>query len=447
MIVDDEPLSRVGLASMLDWPSIGVSLAGTSPNGERAFESIEALEPDIVITDVRMPVMGGLELIERCRSRLERPPAFIVLTAYADFESARRSLRLSAVDFLVKIELDAESLRASVERAKAVVDRMRGTRDSVDVAASSGGTRTPSLSRFLSGEYRGDAEARAAFEREGFAPLPPPLCLAFARAAFLRPDRLAREDEERAYRCAKDMAVQIARREAAVIAGDSGERGFSLILSFGPGEADCEARSRALLEDAAEMVEKFFGLSLAVGISPPVEGPRDLPGAFLAAREDASRPPRMTWRPAIGEEASAGADAITGAHPSGAESTEDSRGGGNRSPLADGVRDYIEKNIHGKLAVADVARSFRVTPNHLSTVFKRSTGTGFNEYVARAKVERAKDLLRRGKRRLFEVALDLGYDDAFYFSKVFKRFAGCSPREFCQRIAADGPSAGSADGP
>jgi len=431
MIVDDEPLSQVGLASMLDWPSIGVSLVGTSQNGERAFESIEALRPDIVITDVRMPVMGGLELIELCRSRMERPPAFIVLTAYADFESARRSLRLSAVDFLVKIELDAASLRASVERAKAVVDRGRGERGSPDRAVARPDDRSLALRRFLSGDYEDDGEALAALEREGFPPMAPPLCLAYARAEFPFPERLTEEDKDRAYRCAMDMAIGIAEREAAVVAGDAGERAFALILSFGPEAAECGSRARSILGSAAEMIEKFFGLSLAVALAPPTVSLRGLPGAFLAAREDASRKARTTAPPAIGAEAAEG---------------EECRKDGNRSLLADSVRDYVDRNLHGKLAVADLAKAFRVSPNHLSTVFKRSTGIGFNEYVARAKVERAKELLVRPGRRMFEVALDLGFDDAFYFSKVFKRFAGCSPREFCQRSAADGSSAGFTDG-
>jgi two-component system, response regulator YesN len=430
MIVDDEPLAQVGIKSMLDWSAIGVSVIGASPNGEQAFEAIGRLKPDIVITDVRMPLLDGLGLIERCRARMDDPPAFIVLTAYADFESARRSLRLSAVDFLVKIELDEATLRSSVERAKAIVDRGRRARDFPRGEESDGRPRPRALMRFLSGEYPGESEARAAFEAAGFRAMPGPACLAHAVAEFPFPERLAEEDKDRAFRCAKDMAVEIARREAAVIEGETGERAFSLVLSFGQDAGECPARARALLDGAAEMIEKYFGLSLAVGIAPSYDGIGGLPGAFHQARAEAVRKARAP-----------GNDPIDGDVP---PSTRDEAPAGN--PLAAGVRGYVAKNICGKLALADVARIFRVSPNHLSTVFKKNSGIGFNEFVAKAKVEKAKELLLRGGHRMFEIAQALGFDDSFYFSKVFKRVTGLSPREFCLRNSVagkDGASAGS----
>jgi two-component system response regulator YesN len=111
------------------------------------------------------------------------------------------------------------------------------------------------------------------------------------------------------------------------------------------------------------------------------------------------------------------------------------------------VRGYVAKNIRGKLALADVAKIFRVSPNHLSTVFKKCSGIGFNEFVAKAKVEKAKELLLRGGHRMFEIAQTLGFDDAFYFSKVFKRVTGFSPREFCQRNSTTDTGGDSRDAP
>jgi two-component system, response regulator YesN len=512
LIVDDEPLAQVGLRSMVDWASIGVSVLGACPNGERAFEEIERRKPDIVITDVRMPVLDGLGLIERCRERLSDPPAFIVLSGYADFESARRSVRSQAVDFMMKIDLDEAGLRSSVERAKRRVDELRTARSRPGNPAETGGKDPGALHRFLSGAAA-DAAGAGLAEKSG------PRLVAFIEAGFPFPERLGDEDRERAYRCAKDMVVEIAKREAAVVEGEAGGDRFVLVLSFDGFQGDSRARARALLEDAADMVEKYFSVALSVGVGPEAAGVEGLPESFRQARacaaagggegngEAGAASPVGGRRERVAkaiarqsaEDFRAEAEEVLGAIGLGAlrrsaaleaccdflypvlegleggqdcvESLFPADSGGYRSvfsatspdamapwlerlargvearlesmkaresnPLAAGVRAYVAKNCLGKLALADVAAAFRVSPNHLSTVFKKYSGIGFNEYVARAKVEKAKELLLAGGHRMFEVAQILGFEDAFYFSKVFKRVTGLSPREFRLRTATE----------
>jgi len=69
LIVDDEPLVQVGIKSMINWQELGIEICGTAMNGQNALKIIEEMSPDIVITDVKMPVMDGLELIRECRER------------------------------------------------------------------------------------------------------------------------------------------------------------------------------------------------------------------------------------------------------------------------------------------------------------------------------------------------------------------------------------------
>jgi two-component system, response regulator YesN len=433
LIVDDEPLAQVGLKSMLDWGALEVSLVGVCPNGERAFEEIGRLKPDIVITDVRMPLLDGLGLIDRCRELMRDPPAFIVLSGYADFESARRSLRAQAVDFLVKLELDEAGLRSSVERAKLRVDQNRRALSSPSGNAAPGGARPGSLYRFLSGSYSGPGESARAFEEEGLSAAGKAgrCAAAYMQVLFPFPERLNEEDKERAYRCAKDMAVELAKREAEVLAEDCGALSFALALFFPDGEESASLKARALLDGAAEMVEKYFGIELSIGIGAAA-GFEGLPESFKAARASA--------------------------HPSGAERLRPDESGNDaraeetlkpheNNPIASGVRAYVDKNYLGKLALTDVAKVFRVSPNHLSTIFKKYSGVGFNEYVARVKIEKAKELLVSGGHKMFEVAQILGFEDAFYFSKVFKRVTGLSPREFCLRSQAGARDGTSGSGP
>lgn len=77
LIVDDEPLVQVGIKSMLNWSELNIEVIGTAVNGQAAFKMIEEQAPDIVITDIKMPVMNGLELIRRCRERFGSEHPFI----------------------------------------------------------------------------------------------------------------------------------------------------------------------------------------------------------------------------------------------------------------------------------------------------------------------------------------------------------------------------------
>ena len=117
LIVDDEPLVQVGIKSMLPWESMQIEISGIASNGQAALSLIENDMPDIVITDIKMPIMSGLELCRTVNERFgDQAPAFIILTSYEDFEMAREALTCRVSDYLVKLDLTPDVLRTSIER-------------------------------------------------------------------------------------------------------------------------------------------------------------------------------------------------------------------------------------------------------------------------------------------------------------------------------------------
>ena len=117
LIVDDEPLVQAGIKSMLDWTELNIEVTGTAMNGQTALKLIEDQNPDFVITDIKMPVMSGLELIRTCRERYgSERPLFIILTSYEDFHMVKEALTYQVTDYLVKLELTPETLREAVNR-------------------------------------------------------------------------------------------------------------------------------------------------------------------------------------------------------------------------------------------------------------------------------------------------------------------------------------------
>ena len=114
LLVDDEPLVLIGMQGMLNWAALGYEVVGTARNGAEALRAVQEKQPDIVVSDIRMPVMDGFALAEACHKDGSALPAFIMLTSYEEFDYVKRSMRLGVVDYLVKIDLTADGLTAAL---------------------------------------------------------------------------------------------------------------------------------------------------------------------------------------------------------------------------------------------------------------------------------------------------------------------------------------------
>ncbi|KRF11205.1 response regulator [Paenibacillus sp. Soil787] len=101
LIVDDERWVRQGLRSTIDWQAEGVELLGDAEDGEEALSIIQNRTPDIIITDIKMPRMDGLALIETLKNR-NLPSKIIIISGYSDFSYAQKAMRYGAVDYVLK---------------------------------------------------------------------------------------------------------------------------------------------------------------------------------------------------------------------------------------------------------------------------------------------------------------------------------------------------------
>ena len=116
VVVDDEVPIREELEGF-DWESVGAVLAGSAADGQQALELIRRLRPDLVITDIIMPIMDGIELLTELRREMPELQV-VMLTVSKDFESARTALRLGALDYLIKVSLDPGDIAGAVEKAR-----------------------------------------------------------------------------------------------------------------------------------------------------------------------------------------------------------------------------------------------------------------------------------------------------------------------------------------
>lgn len=101
MIVDDEVIVRNGIRDSIDWDMYGYELAGSYDNALKAMKSLEEKPVDIVITDIKMPMMSGLELAGNCKTRGVESK-FIILSGYDDFKFAQKAIRCGVEGYILK---------------------------------------------------------------------------------------------------------------------------------------------------------------------------------------------------------------------------------------------------------------------------------------------------------------------------------------------------------
>src|SRR5258708_18586711 len=114
IFLDDEPITLRTLESAIEWQKYGVALCGTATDGDEGIELFRQVEPDIVIADIRMPKMNGIEFARAIRQTRKRVK-ILLLSAYAEFEYAQSAITYQISDYLLK-PLDEDKLEAAIAR-------------------------------------------------------------------------------------------------------------------------------------------------------------------------------------------------------------------------------------------------------------------------------------------------------------------------------------------
>src|SRR4051812_49147953 len=139
LLVDDERIITEGMSKVINWESIGTNLIGTARNGIEAYSIIEQQQPDIVISDIKMPGMNGLELVAKVHSVFPKI-RFILLSGFSEFDFAKQAMQYGVKHYLLKpcnenTIMDAvseicEDLKQKQNREQ-FIQKMKGTLESV----------------------------------------------------------------------------------------------------------------------------------------------------------------------------------------------------------------------------------------------------------------------------------------------------------------------------
>ena len=161
LIVDDEELTRTGLIDSIDWESLGIFQLFQAEDGISGLRIAKEVKPEIVLCDVRMPRMDGIELVERLEKLLPHS-AFIFMSGYSDKEYLKAAIRLKAVNYVEK-PLDPAEVKSSVKEAyNCVRQNMRTVKNELFYSRGT----SSSFASALTHPYRDNKETVAALAKE-----------------------------------------------------------------------------------------------------------------------------------------------------------------------------------------------------------------------------------------------------------------------------------------
>ncbi len=135
LVVEDNAVFRYAVRTIVDWASCGFELAAEAVNGKHALTLLEARRFDLILTDVSMPEMNGIDLLRTVKQ--QAPDTVIVmLSSYDDFQFVKDSMKIGAEDYLLKHDLEPAAMRQMLEQVKQVLDKQKdGRRAQTDVSS------------------------------------------------------------------------------------------------------------------------------------------------------------------------------------------------------------------------------------------------------------------------------------------------------------------------
>ncbi|WP_059048882.1 response regulator transcription factor [Paenibacillus senegalimassiliensis] len=501
LIVEDQPNFREGLKFFVRQKSVGWQVIGEAETGEEGWRKIVQLQPDLVLMDIHMPIMNGIELAQRIHEH-RVDTMFVMITGYQDFQYAQSALRFGAMDFLLKPCSDEDITRILRIAADKLESRYTAQRAARELLLRSILLKVQ-MNEDISGRYERLFAGRQ-------------LWLIAVHDYFPAGKHYRQEDlyllQYGILNIIQELACKDgARTELMVLTADR------FVLS-----ADADEVFEVWRKQAVEAARDYLGIEIECAFLGACTNVSSLLEAYGAYGEEEVK--HVVPVPSAGELTSHQAaqdikneimDLIVAGEHGCLDSyfaevlgqlpqhnlAESKIVAVNQamaldqvaailtlSPqsvqpvveLLDHIRDlsdsrqiaewlrgeydeftlrlkqwkqplnrnanpmelaceYIGQHYLGELSVKQVAEHIHLNPSYFSTLFKKEMGETFTGYVNRLKLQRAQVLLRNTDMKMTEICQTVGFEDSTYFSSVFKKHFHMSPSEFRQNKQPNEP--------
>ena len=503
LIADDDFLVRTYLKQMIPWEKHGLFIVGDAKNGAEALELLQRDGADILIADVSMPIMNGIELTRRVKKILPST-RILILSCHDDFEYVKEAMKLGIDDYLLKNNLTEETL---LDALKKILDAMseQPENDSAIERLALIGRKKLREDFFSAFDTNGDKLDELAREAEIPANFQAAAALMIVPQNWLqREQKFTETERENFFAAFAEMSLNtcknLAGEKVQPLIFTSQREGFfhwCLIV-----DTD---KPRDIAERLQNFAKLYFNLELKIFLSPTkknLDGLSDEWQKLYVARADlfysdekifsAETLPTTTDKISAELETSARelidalsfidedfndalknfrekifaaklrpdvltkfvAELFTEAErdllpsPSQAENFSDwfarlenflreLRGRQGRDRLHPAIRlalRFIDEHYREDISQTTVADDVHLNASYFSSLFKKSLGQGFAEYLTELRIERVKERLATSSEKIKVIATSEGFRDAQYFVKIFKKTTGLTPSEYRQKF-------------
>ena len=399
LIVDDEQVVRVYLQSIVNWEQYDCQVVTTCENGMEALEVMAQQPIDLILTDLEMPKMNGLQLIEEIRSRGYQTKV-IVLSNHSDYDLSREVMKLGALDYYVKtnvkeadiismIELVSEQVKKQLLQKHALEEEKRLKIDNFKIG------RKTFLTTVLTGDvYYNELQLSQYVKMYHlFEPR-----LSLYRLRFQQPIELRqflyvdaiiaaefqKYDHDVVHLTQEKILVALYERtivEEQVLM-DHWLRIVKNIKTYL--RAELQASKQLLIDSTEKLISctKLFQNDVPSDVSSVI------------AAEQLSH-----YRPEI-----------------------------------QSILNYIHEHYDERITLQDLSAFACLNEAYLSRLFKMETKKTINSYINELRIYKAKELLKSPNIMVKEVAQLVGIKDQLYFNRVFKKFCGENPTDYQDRV-------------
>ncbi len=392
LIADDEPKVRRGLRGTIERSQGDMSIIAEAEDGQAALAVVKEERPDILLIDIRMPFIDGLQLIEQINA-VTRDCVIIVVTGHDEFEYAKRALQLRVFDFILK-PVSQEQLVEVLARARIELESLRKQSRYVAWARDQLERNLPSIREEFIREWvtgalsQSEIEGQLEFLGIALSPTPGMILVRIVERGAESAIALQHDRHIASLVIRNILTDTLSEFQPTYVFQDDYDNIVAL-TSFSGGEAWVGAvgriRSKAVDSKILEVIVAQSGVS---GGAPLLSEIYDQLVAEVANQADTSS-------------------------------------------IALKVHAYLEDNYarHG-LTLEEVALAMRLSPGYLSRVLKQQTGLSFIDYLTRLRATKAAQVMLDPSVKIYEVAELVGFASQHYFSRAFKRVLGLAPVDY-----------------